>query len=117
MDCYCDKIIGYERAVRYHPGARVVEASGLSRWIDTIVRRRPLQESLISRIASWLEDMAKPRRVVMVNKAIHSCMPSRGVNRQRLSMLAQRWLGAPCEDLMLRRELLETLPQRGRREG
>jgi|SRR5579859_633450 len=119
MDCYCDETIGNERAVRYRPGARVVEVSEPPRWIDAFVRRRPLQERLIYRIAPSLQDMVKPRRVAMVTEAAHGCLSSRGVNRRRVSLVARGWLSDFCEDSVLRRELLEAflLAQRGRREG
>ncbi len=94
--------------IAYLPAKRVVGISKLARLVDVYARRLQIQERLTSEIAEALQRVLQPRGVAVVIAASHACMSSRGVNKQGVTMVTKRLLGAFAND-PARREILATL--------
>ncbi|WP_432561616.1 GTP cyclohydrolase I FolE [Kineococcus sp. SYSU DK003] len=69
--------------VGYIPGehGRVTGLSKLARLVDVYARRPQLQERLTTQVADALVDRLRPRGVIVVVEAEHSCMTYRGVRK------------------------------------
>jgi len=92
--------------VGYLPRSRVVGISKLARVVDAYARRLQVQERLTAQIADTIDEVLKPRGVVVVVKATHACMSTRGVRKHGVSMVTSRMLGAFREDPATRQEFL-----------
>jgi GTP cyclohydrolase I len=73
--------------VAYMPGKKVVGLSKLARLVDVYSRRLQIQENLTEQIANTIDEVLKPRGVMVVIEAKHMCMCARGVGKQNSSML------------------------------
>ncbi len=62
-------------------GGRVTGLSKLARLVDVFARRPQVQERMTTQIADALEDVLKPRGVIVVIEAEHLCMTMRGVRK------------------------------------
>ena len=69
--------------VGYIPGhdGRVTGLSKLARLVEVYARRPQVQERMTSQIADALDDVLKPRGVIVVIEAEHLCMSMRGVRK------------------------------------
>jgi len=69
--------------VGYIPGedGRVTGLSKLARLVDIFARRPQVQERMTSQIADALNDVLKPRGVLVVIEAEHLCMAMRGIRK------------------------------------
>ena len=69
--------------VGYIPGedGRVTGLSKLARLVDIYARRPQVQERMTGQIADALNDVLKPRGVLVVIEAEHLCMSMRGVRK------------------------------------
>jgi GTP cyclohydrolase IA len=69
--------------VGYIPGedGRVTGLSKLARLVDIYARRPQVQERMTSQIADALNDILKPRGVLVVIEAEHLCMSMRGIRK------------------------------------
>ena len=69
--------------VGYIPGedGRVTGLSKLARLVEVYARRPQVQERMTSQIADALDDVLKPRGVLVVIEAEHLCMAMRGVRK------------------------------------
>lgn len=69
--------------VGYIPGddGRVTGLSKLARLVDVFARRPQVQERMTSQIADALDDVLKPRGVLVVIQAEHLCMAMRGIRK------------------------------------
>jgi GTP cyclohydrolase I len=69
--------------VGYIPGedGRVTGLSKLARLVDIYARRPQVQERMTSQIADALNDVLKPRGVLVVIEAEHLCMAMRGIRK------------------------------------
>jgi len=69
--------------VGYIPGAdgRVTGLSKLARLVDVYARRPQVQERMTSQIADALDEILKPRGVLVVIEAEHLCMAMRGIRK------------------------------------
>lgn len=73
--------------IGYVPGARVVGLSKLARLVEVFARRLQIQEKLTQQIADTMEEVLKPKGVMVVIKAKHMCMCARGVSKQHSEMV------------------------------
>jgi GTP cyclohydrolase I len=73
--------------IGYIPGERVVGLSKLARVVDVFARRLQIQEKMTQQIADVLNDVLKPKGVMVVVEAKHMCMCARGVGKQNSSMI------------------------------
>jgi GTP cyclohydrolase IA len=69
--------------VGYIPGedGRVTGLSKLARLVDVYARRPQVQERMTGQIADALNDVLKPRGVLVVIEAEHLCMAMRGIRK------------------------------------
>ena len=69
--------------IGYIPGVdgRVTGLSKLARLVEVYARRPQVQERMTSQIADALDDVLKPRGVLVVIEAEHLCMAMRGVRK------------------------------------
>lgn len=68
-------------AIGYIPNKQVVGLSKLTRLVDAVGTEKPsIQEAITDRIADLLNKHLDPKGVIVVIRAEHSCMASRGVN-------------------------------------
>jgi GTP cyclohydrolase I len=69
--------------VGYIPGedGRVTGLSKLARLVEVYARRPQVQERMTRQIADALNDVLKPRGVVVVIEAEHLCMAMRGIRK------------------------------------
>jgi GTP cyclohydrolase I len=62
-------------------GGRVTGLSKLARLVDVFSRRPQVQERMTTQIADALEQVLRPRGVIVVIEAEHLCMSMRGVRK------------------------------------
>src|SRR5215211_3127885 len=69
--------------IGYVPGAdgRVTGLSKLARLVEVYARRPQVQERMTSQIADALDEVLKPRGVLVVIEAEHLCMAMRGIRK------------------------------------
>jgi GTP cyclohydrolase I len=69
--------------IGYIPGedGRVTGLSKLARLVDVYARRPQVQERMTSQIADALNDVLKPRGVLVIIEAEHLCMAMRGIRK------------------------------------
>jgi GTP cyclohydrolase IA len=69
--------------VGYIPGedGRVTGLSKLARLVEVYARRPQVQERMTSQIADAVDDVLKPRGVLVVIEAEHLCMAMRGIRK------------------------------------
>lgn len=64
--------------IGYLPSGKVVGVSKLARIVECYSRRLQLQERMTKQIADSIDDILKPRGVIVVTEATHLCMEIRG---------------------------------------
>jgi GTP cyclohydrolase I len=69
--------------IGYIPGddGKVTGLSKLARLVEVYARRPQVQERMTSQIADALDDVLKPRGVLVVIEAEHLCMAMRGIRK------------------------------------
>jgi GTP cyclohydrolase I len=69
--------------VGYIPGedGRVTGLSKLARLVEVYARRPQVQERMTSQIADALDDVLRPRGVLVIIEAEHLCMAMRGIRK------------------------------------
>lgn len=80
--------------IGYLPGKKVVGLSKLARLVEVYSRRLQVQERLSDQIASAMDEILKPRGVMVVIEAKHLCMCARGVQKQNSTMITSAIRGA-----------------------
>lgn len=73
--------------IAYIPGKRVVGLSKLARLVEVYSRRLQVQERLTDQIAKAMNDILKPKGVMVVIEAKHLCMCARGIQKQNSYMV------------------------------
>lgn len=94
--------------IGYVPGARVVGLSKLARLVEVFARRLQIQERLTEQIAVTLDQVLRPRGVIVVVQAKHMCMSARGVGKQHSEMMTSAIRGC-LEEAAARAEFLELI--------
>lgn len=68
-------------AIAYVPDGRVVGLSKLARTVEVFAKRLQLQERLTAQIAEEIMRYLKPKGVLVVCEAEHTCMTCRGIKK------------------------------------
>lgn len=68
-------------AIAYVPDGRVVGISKLARTVEVFAKRLQIQERLTQQIADEIMRCLKPKGVMVVCEAEHTCMTCRGVKK------------------------------------
>ena len=80
-------------AIAYIPDGKVVGLSKLARTVEVVAKRLQLQERLTSQIAEEIMRYLKPKGVMVVCEAEHTCMTCRGVKKAGSKTLTYAVLG------------------------
>ena len=85
--------------VAYIPSKKVVGLSKLARVVEAFSKRLQTQERLTMQIAKTIMNVLQPRGVAVTIDAIHQCMTSRGIKKEKTTTITNYFLGAFKEDL------------------
>jgi GTP cyclohydrolase I len=99
--------------VAYLPDSRLAGLSKIGRVLDAHARRLQTQEHLTASVVRTLDTVLKPRGVLVVVEAEHTCMTVRGVRKEQARMITVECAGRFAEDAAERSAVLELLT-RGR---
>lgn len=77
-------IIG-QAHIGYLPNNRVVGISKIARLLDVFAKRLQTQETMTSQIANVIDQVLKPKGVIVHIDAFHQCMTTRGVHKHDTS--------------------------------
>lgn len=79
--------------IAYYPDNSVVGLSKLARVVEIFARRLQTQEHMTMQIADALEKYLAPRGIAVMLEAEHQCMSMRGIQKQGVSTLTNRFTG------------------------
>ena len=79
--------------VAYYPNKSVVGLSKLARVVDIYARRLQTQETMTMQIADALEKYLAPRGIAIMIEAEHQCMSMRGIKKQGVATITNRFTG------------------------
>ena len=85
---------------------RVTGLSKIARVVDVFARRLQLQERLTKQIADAIDDIVKPRGVMVVIEAEHLCMTMRGVEKAGSKTVTSSMRGVFLKDARTRSEAM-----------
>jgi len=103
--------------VAYLPHERLAGLSKIGRVVDAHARRLQTQEHLTSEIAGSIETALRPRGVIVLLEALHTCMTLRGVRKERSRMVTSVATGLYEDDPAARAELIGLMSGAGRAAG
>jgi GTP cyclohydrolase I len=106
-----------EAHVAYLPHERLAGLSKIGRVVDAHARRLQTQEHLASEIAGSIEGALRPRGVIVLLEALHTCMTLRGVRKERSRMVTSVATGLYEDDPAARAELIGLMTGPGRAAG
>jgi GTP cyclohydrolase I len=95
--------------VAYVPNGKVIGLSKIPRIVDIYARRLQVQERLTREIAQELDQILKPKGVMVHIEASHLCMMMRGVEKQKSATITKATLGVFEKDATLRAEFLSAI--------
>jgi GTP cyclohydrolase I len=95
--------------IAYLPDRRVVGISKLARVLDAYARRLQTQETMTAQIGTAIETALQPRGVMVMVKAQHQCMTTRGVNKPGVAMVTRHVSGAFRDDPAVERRVMDML--------
>ena len=67
--------------IAYLPSNKVVGISKIARLLDVFAKRLQTQETLTSQITHTLNEVLKPRGVIVLVESEHQCMTTRGIHK------------------------------------
>ena len=92
--------------IAYIPSKKVVGLSKLARVVDAFSKRLQTQERLTMQIAKTIMHVLQPRGVAVTIDAMHQCMTSRGIKKEKTTTITNYFLGAFKEDLSFQNRYL-----------
>jgi len=95
--------------IGYIPDGKLVGLSKLGRLVDCYSKRPQLQEKLTHEIADALFNYLKPQGCMVVMKAEHSCITTRGVYKPGSKTITSAVRGIFLEDPSVRKEFIDLL--------
>ena len=95
--------------VAYIPNGKVLGLSKVARIVDMFARRLQIQETLVSQIASTIEEVTGAQGVAVIIEAKHMCMMMRGVEKQNSVMKTSAMLGSFRDNQATRSEFLSLI--------
>ena len=98
-----------EAFLGYVPGERVVGLSKLARIVQFFMRRPQIQEEMTQQIINYVDDLLKPKGVIVVIKATHMCMTIRGVEEPNALMTTSAVRGAFATNPETRKEFFDLI--------
>jgi GTP cyclohydrolase I len=95
--------------IAYLPEKRLAGLSKVSRVIEAHARRLQTQEHLTAGIVGTFDRILKPRGVLAVLEAEHTCMTLRGVRQEQSLMVTMAAAGRYEDDAVARGEMLDLM--------
>jgi GTP cyclohydrolase I len=95
--------------IGYLPNGRIVGLSKLARVVDVVSRRPQVQERMTEEVADLLVDEVRPRGVVVVVEALHTCMSIRGIQKPGSVCITSALRGIFKENQSTRAEVLSLI--------
>ncbi|HSR55153.1 MAG TPA: GTP cyclohydrolase I FolE [Alphaproteobacteria bacterium] len=95
--------------IAYLPDRRVVGISKLARVLDSYARRLQTQETMTAQIGGCIDAALKPWGVMVIVKAQHQCMTTRGVNKPGVAMVTRHLSGVFRDDPLMERRVMDLL--------
>ena len=92
--------------IAYIPSKKVVGLSKLARVVEAFSKRLQTQERLTMQIAKTIMNVLQPRGVAVTIDAMHQCMTSRGIKKEKTTTVTNYFLGAFKEDLSFQNRYL-----------
>ena len=92
--------------IAYIPLKKVVGLSKLARVVEAFSKRLQTQERLTMQIAKTIMRVLQPRGVAVTIDAMHQCMTSRGIKKEKTTTVTNYFLGAFKEDLSFQNRYL-----------
>lgn len=92
--------------IAYISQGQILGLSKLKRVANVFSRRLQVQERLTQQIAQCIEDLIQPKGVIVVVRAIHTCMKMRGVRERQAETMTVATLGVFQTDSNLRQAAL-----------
>jgi len=92
--------------VAYIPSKKVVGLSKLARVVEAFSKRLQTQERLTMQIAKTIMHVLQPRGVAVTIDAMHQCMTSRGIKKEKTTTVTNYFLGAFKENLSFQNRYL-----------
>ncbi len=80
-------------SIGYLPNKKVIGISKLARLVEIFSRRLQIQENLVAQIADCLMEQLHPLGVMVVCRARHMCICSRGVEKHNAEMITSALRG------------------------
>ncbi len=93
--------------IGYIPDGKVAGLSKLARTVDVFARRPQIQEKMTRDIANALEKHLKPRGVIVMLEAEHTCMTMRGIKKPGSRTVTIVALGAFEDNMELQNRFLD----------
>ncbi|MBW8824780.1 MAG: GTP cyclohydrolase I, partial [Acidobacteria bacterium] len=95
--------------VAYIPGddGRITGLSKLARLVDGFARRPQVQERLTTQVADTIDEVLKPKGVLVVVEAEHLCMSMRGVRKPGSTTVTSAVRGLFRQNVATRAEALD----------
>ena len=98
--------------IAYLPEGRVAGLSKLARTLEIYARRPQLQERLTSQVADALWEYLKPKGVMVMLEAEHTCMTMRGVKKPGSRTVTVAVRGAFRQDPALQEQFYRMLERK-----
>ena len=95
--------------VAYLPDGKVLGLSKIARIVECYAKRLQVQERMTVQVADFMMENLKPKGVVVVVEASHSCMTVRGVKKEGSSMITSAIRGIFKSDPRSRSEVMSLL--------
>ena len=95
--------------IAYIPDGKVAGLSKLPRTVETFARRPQIQEQMTVQIADALEQYLKPKGVIVMIEAEHTCMTMRGVKKPGVMTVTMATRGGFKDDLDRQKLFLEAV--------
>ena len=99
--------------IAYIPNGKVAGLSKLPRTVEAFARRPQIQEQMTAQIADALERYLKPKGVIVMLEAEHTCMTMRGVKKPGVMTVTLATRGELKGDFERQRLFVETVKSNG----
>ncbi|GIO37848.1 GTP cyclohydrolase 1 [Paenibacillus antibioticophila] len=97
--------------IGYIPSGQIAGLSKLARLVEAVTRRLQVQERITSQIADIMEEVLKPKGVMVVVEGEHLCMCSRGVKKPGSKTVTSAVRGTFRTDAASRAEFLSLIKE------
>jgi GTP cyclohydrolase I len=79
--------------IAYIPNRKIVGISKIARLLDVFAKRLQTQETMTAQIAQTINNVLKPKGVMVLIDAMHQCMTTRGIHKINTSTITKITIG------------------------